>query len=257
MKKLYPSSIYPVTGVTTAGYKESCPRFFAMKSQVEVPKNDIPDLYMAMGRVIEAKTQAQLEALGPRYKIMREVPVKHSPKPGWEISGRVDFLVEDLIDPELTEIWEVKSSLSKKKKASIIGKGQVDVAHIGQLLTYMMIMQVKIGKYSFNFVQYDHKDDALKFINRTFKVELQNTDVYIDGEKWEQYNLTNYLQFYKLMINSVEQPDLPAKSTSYWACKSCPFSNVCNRNPITKAAFVSLYELFGESIVSSMPEPKF
>lgn len=249
MNKIYPSRVAPVIGCTTNSYKESCFRFIEMSRTIPVPDVEIDSLYKVIGRIAEERVNLQLIAEHGVKAVERETALTYSVTPDWLISGRVDFIVGGV------EVWEVKATVSKTKYKTIFQGGQVDPKNLGQLITYMAILEFPTSVLSYNYLHFD-TDYNLCIPQRNFRIAIDGDVIYIDGVRYDKHSVSDFLRFYHLVVQGAEDPGLPPQSLNGYACKSCPFNMVCSTNPTSRKEFHSQANLLGLSIDGFVPKPK-
>lgn len=253
MNKIYPSSISPMIGSTTNSFAESCLRYLGMNYllPVELVKGvDIHPLYKAVGTLTEERMVARLTKAKAVFE--RELAVKYSMTPSWQISGRVDFLVHG----DENYLIETKGTLSKSKLKAVIHDGIPDANHVGQLLTYMSIVEVPKALYSLTYWAFDHKIDRFEGTTREFWLAITEGLLYIDGTEYTEYSIPQFLEFYRAVMEATDKPTLPPKTLNTYACNNCWFKDVCAANPGSKSEFIEMYEKTGPYLGRSFKSPK-
>lgn len=237
--KLYPSSAIPTTGVTTAGFADSCPRYYWANSVQPQERGEIHALYTAAGVIAEERALHKARSLDRPFK--RELPVSHIIDNNWTISGRADFVLDDPL-----EVWEIKSTLSRWKFDNVIRGNVIDPKHIAQLVTYMTILKAAVGVLSTSYLHFNRKLTAVEIETKELKISLGDADsISIDNEPWI-YTVRDVLSYYRVMMTAVIDPSLPPKTLNPMACKTCPWLLACD----TAASKQDFLERFRESGVN-------
>lgn len=234
--KLYPSSAIPTTGVTTAGFADSCPRYYWANSVQPQERGEIHALYSAAGVIAEERALHKIQATGRPFR--RELPVSYVMGDNWIISGRVDFVLESP-----TEIIEVKSTLSRWKFDNVIRGNVIDPKHIAQLVTYMTILKATVGMLSTSYLHFNRKLTAVEIETKELKIEILGASIKIDGELWE-YSVRDILNFYRVMQHAILDPSLPPKTLNLMACKTCPWLLACE-SAMSKQDFLGRFQKYG------------
>jgi len=242
--KIYPSSFALPSGVTTAAmYKEGCPRYFAFQHLNPNERSKIDSLYMATGRITEEFILSKLKAEG--RQVEAEVPIKVELKGGVTISGRADAIVDG------KTIYEIKSTVSRSKLYSVINKGEINKQHLGQLLTYMSLLNINHGVLCTSYLHFDKSLDSLKFETRELEVRVDiEGNLYLDG-KMHHETVVEFLRFYKIMADAATLPQLPPMTTNDNACKNCPFDKICKKSPKDKSEFARLVNKHADELTVS------
>lgn len=229
-KKMYPSSFsMPIGQTVKAPFHNGCLRFRVFQDLI--PRQDIPVGSQGIGELGEL---AVMYRFPKDANIEREVPVKHQLEDGFLISGRIDFL-------ETTEngkkiVHEVKSTGSRYQYTNGINKGKISETHLGQLITYMSILQTDLGFLHLNYFHFNRKVTSVDMETRIFKVELRETKIFIDGKEYDKTAI-DILRYWAMLQNAIASEDLPPKPVSEFACDKCPFSKVCEKNIKDKTEF--------------------
>jgi CRISPR/Cas system-associated exonuclease Cas4 (RecB family) len=237
MFKIYPSSIAPVSGVTTNGYKEGCPRFFFAANTTTLERVDIPYLYKTIGDMEETRITSRLEKLYPDLTLEREVPVKFIVPPNLQVSGRVDIIAKNE-DGTIAFIHEIKATVSRSMYSRVIKAHQIDEKHLGQLITYMTLLDVENASLSVGYYHFNRELTRLDIEEVQFKVELskETGSIFIDSNPYFK-SAHDILKYYRIMADAVNNASLPPMTINKKACESCPFNNVCEKNPKSKEEF--------------------
>lgn len=240
MIKARPSGYSPAVGVTVdAPFFSFCLRYQSQSwrlGQTEIGKG-----YQLMGAFGEALVEARLREQGIWYQ--REVPFKVELS-DLVISGRIDFATA--IGPH-----EVKTSASHYMLTSMINNGECQPKFIGQLVTYLLATRWTVGYLYGMYVHLNKAETELHVEQRIFKIELDENRILIDGVEYHT-SVREVLQYYVNVWRHHHFGALPPKPVQAWACKKCPFQNICEENPQGNAEFDRLFLQHGASMENNV-----
>jgi hypothetical protein len=248
MYKIYPSQIAPASGeVPVEGWSSTCIRQQEFTERLKLPKTDIDEYYKMIGMLGEHYVHSQLLKQFKHYKTLPEVPIKYQINDEWQISGRVDFLMQHVYEDDQDFFIEVKTSSNARKSREIIKGGKVDPIHIGQIVIYSLMTKMTKAKYVFNFITTDAISRLGTKLNvgvdqRVFDIEIDGNKIIIDGAEWEKYTVSDYMKYIKLKMQS--KAKVPARIADTFKCKWCVFYNLCDK-VLTYDDLESLYENIG------------
>lgn len=216
-------------------YEKSCPRFVVWERRYEKDV-DIDPLYDAMGAIDETRYSAKLRSAGTKFQ--REVEISHPiGATGVNIEGRIDFVLDT---PQGTVIVEKKSTVSPRRKSSIITKGEVDPHHLAQVVSYMAVKKVTQGRIVVTFWKWSDDLEALAVDGeREFSIEVTPAgDISVDGAPYPSH-VRNLQQWYKTCADSMNESDnkLPGRPFIQGyinPCQRCPLAPHCDQYDRTK-----------------------
>lgn len=212
--KIYPSSYAVPAGHTTdTSYNSGCLRYQTYKRHIPRENSDFPKLYETIGH------------LGELYALNHITEPKEIESPlseeynGVKISGRIDCLTDACI-------YEFKTSINKTK-ATRIRQGEFDPKHIGQLVTYMVMLGRSRGCLVDMYARFDRNLTGLHFISRWYRVELIRGIVMVNDQLHKP--VTEILQYYTNMAEALRTQDtvLPPTPISEKPCTFCPLQDIC------------------------------
>ena len=223
MIKIYPSSFALAVGATTnAAYTSGCPRY-----QVAGIREDFPPLYSAIGAIGEEYHIARLGTIEER-----EISIRKEVAPNVYVSGRYDGICSEFV-------YEFKTTLSRNLYTSIINKGEFLLTHLGQLVTYMVMLERSRGKLCVAYAHFNKAVTQLEFKPRDFIVELRDNDIYVDDVKTE-YTVSQLMKFYSIVAQAHLSEALPPATMNDKACNGCSLINICGLGSArTKAEFLN------------------
>ncbi len=239
MFTINPSSFELIThGTTDAQYPTGCLRYQSVKHLIKAawPREDLHPVYRTIGTIAEEYVAAELQA----EFVDREVEIIEPVGDEVFISGRVDFKL-----PE--EIHEVKATVSSSKR-TMWRKGKVAPGHLGQLLSYMWLLELPVGKLRMFYVHFLRKQARLRLEPYTYATTLT-----------EEHE-ANVKAYYRAVKAAMVEPALPPRPHTLNPCMTCPFRAVCNMDPQDKDTFVrhvnEVLKLPRPVIVTRYGEPK-
>lgn len=253
MIKIRPSEIVPSVGESNTGYFSNCYRFIAFGEELldEIP---FPDLYTLLGASGELFMRGLVQAESKRgTKFEFEQPIKLEISDGVTVSGRVDIMEITKTD---TIIHEVKTSLSDSLRSKVEA-GTPSQNHVAQLVTYLLMHELTIGKLHVLFPVFSK--NGIDFSNRfMFNIEIVDTDIIINGSKYLEFDVTHITGAMRNLVHAkTENETLPKQSLNQFACKGCPFNRVCvDHNPETRDAFREIFNEVGAHTSKPRPLPK-
>ena len=225
-QKIYPSSFaLPVGPTTDTQYKNGCFRYLKFKSYLpeHFKKFDpMPELNSAIGVIGEERIRHLLLDRYSAEELLIEEPFKQDLGDDVIVSGRCDFLIKtaDLI-------VEVKSTKSASVRSKVINKGELPTSYLGQLLTYMTAFDIAQGEILVQYLHLLRDASSLGFVDRTFKVKIDDNSIYIDGVEYE-HTLSHMLSFYELAKKYLTTDVMPPRPIKDTPCYYCPFESICN-----------------------------
>lgn len=219
MIKLYPSKLaFCVNGVLQCEYESQCQRYqIFMRGKWE----EIDPKYKILGEKWEDIISGRLSAKGVGYR--KEVPFKVDISDELQISGRVDYIVDDVV-------LECKGSYSAKFLSDVIRAGKVKLSHLAQISAYFILTGTSKAKLLAGFF----KEKTAELANeRFFKVKLQDSgDIHIDKTP-SGYNLSNLVDGAVMLSEALKNDDLMTRPIGayHWSsvCKYCKFNQICDR----------------------------
>lgn len=228
MIKLYPSSATFNSGVQPdAKYNNSCFRFQVVDAHTTTRAN-IPEVYQTIGALDEIRFGRVLEQRG--YSVEREVPLKVELSNGLWFSGRKDF---DCVKDGERLIVEKKSSISKKVQ-TMINKREVNHQQLAQLVSYLVLDNVKHGLLVVTFYKFAPDLSALEVgAEAEYKIEIDGRSILVDNEVYK-YTVDDLSRYYKWAGHykmSNEIADRPKNFAQRFKspCTFCPLSVHCTQ----------------------------
>jgi len=226
MIKIYPSSFAePIGATTNSKYSSGCPIYEVFKKELPQGKS-IDPLYPAIGAIGEEFHIARLGTVKER-----EVKVQYQLTPKITISGRYDGICDEFV-------YEFKTTLSRSLYSSIINKGKYEITHLGQLVTYMVMLKRPKGKLCVAYAHFDKEVTKLDFEVRDFVVEIKNDHVYVDDELSE-FTASGLMRFYSIIADAHLKKTFPPATINDNACFRCPLQNLCAFGTKDKEEFSS------------------
>ena len=227
IKKIYPSSAAFMLGAKVDSAKNhSCPRYLWTMDRLPEQHSDIPEEYAALGLLNEARVALIYDDGKIPYK--REVRVTKDFN-GCKISGKIDFVLY----PDTAPIYiETKATSSKNVRRDVLTAQTPDLNHLAQLVTYMMLDNVRNGQIIVSYYETDAGRLSFQVVEEhTFIVEILDSGVLtVDGKVFNK-STKDLARWYKVVSESLTTdavPDMPAPTGSYYKniCRFCPLVEV-------------------------------
>lgn len=218
-------------------YESSCPRYVVWERRFEKDAQ-IHDMYKSIGDIDEARYAARLTAEGVPF--VREQEFSH-PIAGTSIAieGRYDFKLDTADGPVMVE---KKSITSANRAREIIEKGNIDEKQLAQLVTYMAIHKVQVGRLVSTFWKWDEDYNYVVAAEREFQVLVSPAgDISVDGLPFYRH-VRSLQRWFQITAKAMEESDtrladrpLPKPG---WQnpCGKCPLSAQCDQYDRTKNA---------------------
>lgn len=180
-------------------------------------RTDLHPDYAAIGNTHEEMH----EKAHPEAK--REVPFKRVVSEYSTLSGRADFVFEDRID-------ECKATFSKPAFLDA-QKGKPSMAHLSQLVCYMMEFGLSQGRLVYGFFLRDRSGALARRGVAAIDVAVANDKVLVQGNDtgFTVHDLTNTILQIDQWMQTDQPAPRPAKEGYASACKYCPLSELCDR----------------------------
>lgn len=217
--KIRPSSSGFLRGDTVhTAYSSGCLRY--MKANRKSKFVEIDPVYAEVGALHEDLYAISLGDTLDDRELVIKLPLGEDA----EYTGRCDFVDTN------GAIHETKATISKSSKTDIIDKGIVNLNHLAQLVSYMVVLKRPKG---FIYVGYYEKDlkSFIKLADRKFEITIDNDgSIYIDGS-YSEFNAFDYLDHVKAQIalDTVPMPNRPYRESKFKSpCALCPLSELCD-----------------------------
>lgn len=236
-RRISPSSAaWAVGQLIDTPYEKSCGRYMVWQRRYEKESN-IDEMYSHIGGIDEARYAAKLTQGGLMF--WRELPI-NIPVGGTQITieGRLDFKVSESDGPIIVE---KKSITSVNRRRTIIEKGEIDHAHMAQLVTYLVAEKLQRGKIVYTYWQWN--EDLSGFMateDREFAIRLDtNGSIYVDEAPFGRH-IRELQTWYRLVASGMEKAETELlgrpKPLQGWQnpCRSCPLSAACDQYDSTR-----------------------
>jgi hypothetical protein len=220
-------------------YESSCPRYVVWERRFE-KESQIDEMYKAIGDIDEARYAAILTSRGISY--VREQEFTY-PITGTSITieGRYDFKLDT---PDGLVIVEKKSITSANRAREIIEKGNIDEKQLAQLVTYMAIHRVQLGRLVSTFWKWSEDFNFQVESEREFSVVVGlRGDITVDGQPFYR-NVRALQRWFQITAKAMEQADIQLADRPLpkpgWQnpCNKCPLSAQCDQYDRTKSTQV-------------------
>lgn len=217
-------------------YESSCPRYVVWERRYEKDAT-IDPMYKTIGDIDEARYAAKLTQDGVPF--LREQEFVH-PISGSSVTieGRYDFKLDT---PDGSVLVEKKSITSANRAREIIDKGNIDEKQLAQLVTYMAVHKVQVGKLVSTFWKWGEDIDSFTVAGeRTFAVALSPSgEITVDGLPYHRH-LRSLQKWFQITAKGMDESDrrLPERPLpkNGWQnpCAKCPLSAACDAYDRTK-----------------------
>ena len=224
--KIHPSQYSPMHGATTNPlYKEGCLRYISVKHLL-TERTDIHPIYKAIGTLAEERYYSTMD---PHEFVTREMHLTYDLGGGVTLTGRADFVTP-------TKVIETKASISPTKRA-MWRKGQPDPSQLGQLVTYMLVLDRAEGELNCSYVHFGKDGTTLGFETTSFAVQADASGrLTLNGA---EIDLTAFdvMAFYKAAQDALVGAELPPMPMTQKPCQTCTFREVCSSYPQGREEF--------------------
>lgn len=219
MIKIYPSKISFSKGeVLQCEYNNQCQRyqiFMLGKYEVIDPK------YQKLGALWEDIVSGRLDKQGIKYE--KEISYKMMIDDNTQISGRVDYMADDVV-------LECKASFSRKFLSDVIKDGKVKLSHLAQISAYYILT----GKDKVKLLAGWFKEGETPELKseRFFKIRCHDSgDIYLE-KTFTGYNIKDLVTGALLVSNAIKNKDLMQRPEGAYSwqnvCTYCKYHDLCN-----------------------------
>jgi hypothetical protein len=180
-------------------------------------RTDLHPDYAAIGNMHEELHEAS------HPEAQREVPFKRVVSDYSTLSGRADFVFEGRID-------ECKATFSKPAFLDA-QKGKPSMAHLTQLVCYMMEFDLSRGRIVYGYFLKDRTGQLARRGTAVIDVTVVDDKVLVQGidSGYTVHDLTNTILQIDKWMQTDEPAPRPAKEGYASACKYCPLAELCAR----------------------------
>lgn len=220
MLKIYPSSLsFSIDGQNTSSSSSTCYRYKQLSQGSEF---ELHPIYNLIGEKHEEAIESHLKSNNKDYK--REEPFKVNVAKNVELSGRADFVLDDMI-------LEAKATLSTSMK-SRLNKGEFKYEHLAQLICYMLFFKKLKGQLVYGYYQYNNVYELVRTKTFIFKVEIDDGQIIVDGIP-TGYDVINVIDNVKtttkyLLSDVLAPPPDDIDFNSFTSpCKYCVLQKLC------------------------------